>query len=82
MKVRFFNVQECDYPIPEVLFVQFNMHYFARVCESSELILFYGFYSYQSSHKFSLVLINTNDFFFFWQQQILSPHYSSPLPDC
>lgn len=27
------------------------------------LILFCGFHSYWSSHKFSLVLINTNDFF-------------------
>lgn len=71
MKVRFlfcfffFSIQECDYTIPEVLIVQSDMHYLARVCESSsKLILFCDFHSQWSSHKFSLVLINTNDFFF------------------
>lgn len=65
-KIFFLNIQECDYPVPEFLIVQSDMHYyFARVCESSsKLILFCGFHSYWSSHKFSLVLINTNDFFF------------------
>lgn len=62
----FFSIQECYYTIPEVLIVQSDMHYLARVCESSsKLILFCDFHSQWSSRKFSLVLINTNDFFFF-----------------
>ena len=34
-KNNFFNIQKCDYPITEVLIVQVDMRYFARVCESS-----------------------------------------------
>lgn len=44
LKKNFFNIQKCDYPITGVLIVQFDMRYFARVCESSvDTVLWFSF---------------------------------------